>query len=154
MPKMLASKHFLYKTQFSYLCCVYTLGQILQAFTADSIGSIMQPGVISIVINNAAVGIVTSLFLRNLNSILKTFASALELLFTAILCWLIFGIPVDLFTVLAIFIVSAATYLYAQNPVVNKARTDVEVKRSGEVNGVQSSGSSSPGHQNKTVQSV
>lgn len=88
----------------------------------------MQPGVIVIAFNNAAIGIVTSLFLRNLNSILKTFASALELMFTAILCWIIFGIAVDIFTFLAIFIVSAATYLYAQNPVVNKARVDIEAE--------------------------
>ena len=45
------------------------------------------PGVLIIVLNNAAIGIATSLFLRSLNSILKTFASALELMFTAVLCW-------------------------------------------------------------------
>ena len=83
----------------------------------------MQPGVLAIVANNAAIGIVTSLFLRNLNSILKTFASALELMFTAVLCWFIFGIAVDVYTVIAIFIVSLATYLYAQNPVVNVVKT-------------------------------
>jgi hypothetical protein len=38
-------------------------------------------------VNNAALGIVVSLFLRKLNSILKTFASALELMFTAVLSW-------------------------------------------------------------------
>lgn len=75
-----------------------------------------------IVFNNAAIGIVTSLFLRSLNSILKTFASALELMFTAVLCWVIFGISIDVFTVVAIGIVSAATFLYANNPVVNKGK--------------------------------
>ncbi|CAL1527615.1 unnamed protein product [Lymnaea stagnalis] len=101
-------------------------GEFLEAFHHSSVMSILQPGVMAIIINNAAIGIVTSLFLRSLNSILKTFASALELMFTAVLCWIIFGIPVDLYTVMAIFIVSAATYLYAQNPVVNKARTEIE----------------------------
>lgn len=75
-----------------------------------------------IVINNAAIGIVTSLFLRSLNSILKTFASALELMFTAVLCWIIFDIPIDLYTVIAIAVVSGATFLYARNPVVNKGK--------------------------------
>jgi len=98
-------------------------GNLIQAFTPDAIASIMQPGVLAIVANNAAIGIVTSLFLRNLNSILKTFASALELMFTAVLCWFIFGIAVDVYTVIAIFIVSLATYLYAQNPVVNVVKT-------------------------------
>ena len=108
----------------------------------------MQPGVIAIVINNAAIGIVTSLFLRNLNSILKTFASALELMFTAVLCWMIFGIAVDAYTMFAIFIVSAATYLYAQNPVVNKAKHEVDK----EVNKGEMS-DSNPNH-SKTVSSV
>ena len=88
----------------------------------------MQPGVLAIMANNAAIGIVTSLFLRNLNSILKTFASALELMFTAVLAWMIFGIPVDIYTAFAILIVSLATWLYAQNPVVNKAKDEVKVK--------------------------
>jgi len=106
-------------------------GQLGQAFTAEAIGSIMRPGVLAIVVNNAAIGIVTSLFLRNLNSILKTFASALELMFTAVLAWMIFGIPVDIYTAFAIIIVSLATYLYAQNPVVNKAKDEVKIEDDG-----------------------
>lgn len=75
--------------------------------------------IILIIFNNAAVGIVTSLFLKSMTSILKTFASALELLFTSILAWIIFSIPVSFYTFLAIFIVSSAVYLYSTNPVVN-----------------------------------
>lgn len=101
-------------------------GELSTAFTPQNISAILQPGVLIIVVNNAAIGIVTSLFLRNLNSILKTFASALELMFTAVLCWMIFGIAIDMYTVIAIFIVSAATVLYAQKPVVNLAKTDVQ----------------------------
>lgn len=99
-------------------------GQLSDAFTSTSLSSIFQVNVVCIIVNNAAIGIVVSLFLRSLNSILKTFASALELMFTAVLCWIIFGIAIDIYTVVAIFIVSAATYLYAQNPVVNKAKSD------------------------------
>ncbi|KAH9492735.1 hypothetical protein Btru_026201 [Bulinus truncatus] len=119
-----AEVHIMMANVFMYMnsiiCNVLVLayrGEFIQAFYIDSVKSILQPNVVAIIINNAAIGIVTSLFLRSLNSILKTFASALELMFTAVLCWMIFGIPVDLYTVLAIFIVSAATYLYAQNPV-------------------------------------
>ena len=54
-----------------------------------------------------------------MNAILKTFASALELLFTSILAWIIFAIPVSIYTFIAIFIVSTAVYLYSINPVVN-----------------------------------
>ncbi|CAF0818319.1 unnamed protein product [Adineta ricciae] len=76
-----------------------------------------------IILNNAAVGIVTSLFLKSMTSILKTFASALELLFTSILAWILFSIPVSIYTFLAIFIVSFAVYLYSINPVVNQPKT-------------------------------
>jgi hypothetical protein len=97
-------------------------GNLLGAFTRDSLTSVFQFKVIIIMLNNAAVGIITSFFLKNLNSILKTFASALELMFTAILCWLLFGIPVYINTVVAVAIVSYAVILYSQNPVVNEGR--------------------------------
>ena len=45
------------------------------------------PSVLIVVINNAVIGLVTSVFLRSLNSILKTFASALDPVLTAVLCW-------------------------------------------------------------------
>jgi drug/metabolite transporter (DMT)-like permease len=79
-------------------------------------------------LNNAAIGIVVSLFLRSLNSILKTFASALELMFTAVLCWFLFGITIDVYTIIAIVIVSAATFLYAHNPVVNVPKDETQDK--------------------------
>lgn len=106
-------------------------GQLTGAFTMSSLSSIFQFNVICIMLNNAAIGIVVSLFLRSLNSILKTFASALELMFTAVLCWIIFGIAIDVFTVVAILVVSAATFLYAQNPVVNKAKNELHDKENG-----------------------
>lgn len=77
-----------------------------------------------IILNNAAVGLVTSLFLKSMTSILKTFASALELLFTSILAWILFSIPVSIYTFIAIFIVSMAVYLYSINPVVNLPKTN------------------------------
>lgn len=94
-------------------------GSLFSAFSAENLGKIAHFKVLIIMVNNAAIGIVTSFFLKYLNSILKTFASALELLFTAVLCYLLFGIPVYLNTILAIAIVSAAIYLYSQSPVNN-----------------------------------
>jgi solute carrier family 35 (UDP-sugar transporter), member A1/2/3 len=92
---------------------------IINAFSYKSMVELLDLKVILIIINNASIGIVTSLFLKSLNSILKTFASALELMFTAVLAWIIFGIPLDVSTVIAIFIVSFATWLYSKNPVQN-----------------------------------
>ena len=56
----------------------------------------------------------------------QTFASALEIMFTAVLCWIIFDIPVDLFTVVAILVVSVSLAIYALNPIVQK---EVKSKR-------------------------
>lgn len=106
----------------SILCNVMFLsykGDLVNAFTPESVNSILKTKVVLIIVNNAAIGIVTAMFLRSLNSILKTFASALELMFTAVLCWIIFGIPVNIATAVAIAIVSYASLLYAQHPVDN-----------------------------------
>ena len=75
--------------------------------------------VILIIFNNALAGIVTSLFLKSLNSILKSFASALELIFTAVLSWVLFGIKIDFVTTLSIVIILFSTWLYSKNPVKN-----------------------------------
>lgn len=113
----------------SILCSIMALGvkgDLTTAFSNKGLVTLFVPTVIAIMINNSVLGIVTSLFLRSLNSIVKTFASALELMFLAVLCWIIFGIPVDVYTFISIFIVSAATLLYAQKPVVNLAKTDMK----------------------------
>lgn len=96
-------------------------GQLSTAFTSEAFATIWQWPVIALIINNAAVGIVTSLFLKYLNSVLKTFASALELMFTAILAWAFFGIPITMQTVIAILLVSAAIYIYSLQPVTHAA---------------------------------
>ncbi|XP_058818011.1 UDP-galactose transporter senju [Topomyia yanbarensis] len=96
-------------------------GELSAVVTQKHLTEVFRFEVLVIMINNAAIGIITSFFLKYLNSILKTFASALELMFTAILCYLLFSIPVYLNTALAIVVVSYAIYLYSLNPVVNLA---------------------------------
>ena len=93
------------------------LQQPLQTFARI----LTDPFVFMVMLNNAFCGIFTSLFLKNFNSILKIFASALELVITAVVCMLLFAIPIDAFTMLAILIVSVATYIYAQNPMTPPA---------------------------------
>ena len=115
---------------FSVFILLYIFENSTSNIFKDASPSILlQPKVILIMLNNTAIGIITSLFLKNLNSILKTFASALELLFTAVLCWLIFSIPIHLNTVVSIAMVSYAVILYSQNPVQNvktKERTKAD----------------------------
>lgn len=97
-------------------------------FTDVGSSIFMQPKVIIIMLNNTAIGIITSFFLKNLNSILKTFASALELVFTAVLCWLLFDIPIFVNTIISIAMVSYAVILYSQNPVHNEAIIPTEIE--------------------------
>lgn len=109
----------------SIVCNILVLflnGQVVGAFTAESLRAILRFNVIIIIVNNAAIGIVTSFFLKYMNSIVKTFASALELLFTAVLCYFLFAIPIYINTALAIGVVSFAIYLYSQSPVVNTGK--------------------------------
>lgn len=106
----------------SIVCNLVVLGlkgDLTTAFSSTSLSSINQPFVLAIILNNSLVGIVTSLFLKNLNSILKSFASALELIFTAIFSFVLLGIPIYVNTAIAVAIVSYAVVLYAQNPVKN-----------------------------------
>lgn len=106
----------------SILCNVILLsgqGNLTSAFTIMNLTEVFRPNVMTIMINNCAIGIITSFFLKYMNSILKTFASALELLFTAILCYFLFSIPIHANTLLAIVIVSFSVYLYSQSPVNN-----------------------------------
>lgn len=87
--------------------------------------------VVLIIVNSAVVGIVTSFFLKNLNSILKTYASALELIITAVVCYIIFGIVITWFTVLSIGLVSVAVFMYFKNPVDNVQcnKADIEDRK-------------------------
>lgn len=120
----------------SIICNVILLmldGSIYNAFLYENLVKVMNYKVILVMLNNAAVGIVTSMFLKTLNSILKTFASALELVLTAILSFILFGIPVYLNTLLAICTVMYAIYLYSQNPVNNAHQSVEKLERDDEV---------------------
>ncbi|CAH1173576.1 unnamed protein product [Phaedon cochleariae] len=101
-------------------------GNILDTFTYQNITKVFHYKVLVVMVNNAAIGIVTSFFLKTLNSILKTFASALELVLTAILSYIFFSIPIHLNTVFAIGTVMFAIWLYSQNPVQNPAQKTVK----------------------------
>ncbi len=75
------------------------------------------------VLNNAAAGLVTSLFLKELDSVLKGIASAMELLLTAAASHLLLGAPAAApvatrsaprwNTAAAVAVVSCGVFLYA-----------------------------------------
>lgn len=76
-----------------------------------------SPLVIILIFNNALLGLVASFFLKSLNSISKTFASALELFGVTFLGWILFNNAVDIHTIIALILVTAAMILYSKNPV-------------------------------------
>lgn len=47
----------------------------------------------------------------------QVFASAVELIATAYLSWIIFGIPVDLYTFIALVLIVSASTVYSMNPI-------------------------------------
>merc|ERR1712223_525353 len=103
----------------SILCNLLFLGyksELSSSFTSQSLSNMLQIFVIAIILNNSMAGIITSLFLKNLNSIVKAFASALELISTALLSFLLLGLPLHWNTILAVAVVSYAVVMYAQNP--------------------------------------
>ena len=107
----------------SILCNVLLLlvvdGGLADALTVVNVRKVFRFKVLVVMVNNAAIGIITSFFLKTLNSILKTYASALELILTAVLSYVFFAIPIHYNTAVSIVTVLFAVYLYSQNPVTN-----------------------------------
>ena len=83
----------------------------------SDIKGLLQGFVILIILNNSLVGIVTSLFLKHLNSVLKSLASAIEIVLTAILSCIVLGIPIYWNTVIAVVLLTLAIVIYVKNPV-------------------------------------
>lgn len=98
-------------------------GNVLSVFSFDKFNEIMRPSVLIVMFINCCIGITTSFFLKHMNSIIKTFASAPELVLTAILCRILFNIPIYLNTIASIAIVSSAVFIYSQSPVVNLGKS-------------------------------
>lgn len=115
----------------SILCNIVLLcakGDIQSVFTASAIESLYDPFVILMILNTSAYGILTSIFLKKLNSILKAFATAIELVLTALLCVPLFHIPLTLNTLMALNLICVAVVMYAQNPVQIKSQNNGEKK--------------------------
>jgi len=97
----------------------YTSGQVLQS---------MNGIVLLIVVNGAVIGIVTSLILKFINVIVKAFASACEVLLTAVLASLFLGESLTLQDVVACCIVMASIYVYYTTPAEKKKSDDADSK--------------------------
>ena len=110
----------------SILCNIIFLAynsELESSFSRDNFISLWQFFVIAIILNNSFAGIITSLFLKNLNSIVKAFASAIELVFIALLSFILLKIPLHWNTILAVVVVSYAVVMYAQNPIKTEEKS-------------------------------
>lgn len=121
VPLMLQNVYMYINSVFMNIGFLFFNGGLAAAMTTAALASVCRPIVLSIALNNGVAGITTSFFLKMFNSILKTFAGAIELLLTAVVARILFGIHIDTFMVISIMLVSTAMYLYSTNPVVNKA---------------------------------
>jgi drug/metabolite transporter (DMT)-like permease len=73
--------------------------------------------VLPIVFSYSMMGIITSIFLKNLDSLLKIFAVSVEIVLIAVMGWIIFGETVNFLTFVSIVLVALSIYVYAVNPV-------------------------------------
>ena len=101
---------------FSYM---YFNGTFTQAASPEGLCALKQPIVLAIIVNYIISGLVAVILLKNLNSILKQFANSLEIMFTTILVWLLFGKAITSYTFLALLIVCTSIRTYSTCPIEN-----------------------------------
>jgi hypothetical protein len=86
----------------SILCNILLLwlrGDLATILTVSTLASLGRPELLALILLWSLLGLLTSVFLQRLNSILKAFATATELLLTALVSWPVLGIPLTLHTV-------------------------------------------------------
>jgi drug/metabolite transporter (DMT)-like permease len=79
----------------------------------ENLGPICNMNVLLIIANSACVGIATAMFLKYLNSMLKAVASALEIVGTALVSYVVFGTDLGPNTALSVGMVAYGVYLYS-----------------------------------------
>ena len=89
-------------------------GKLGEALSATNLEVVTSPSILAIIGIMSSVGLVTGFFLRHLDSVLKSVASALEVVTTVLASHAIFGTPLDALSLLAAALVGAAVALYAK----------------------------------------
>ncbi|KAJ6216883.1 hypothetical protein RDWZM_008040 [Blomia tropicalis] len=102
----------------SILCNLFAVSFYSKQTALIDLNIFTKPIVLLIIIVNACCGLSTSFFIKTFNSIMKSYTTGIELLLTAVICFFIFAIPLNGFTIISIFVVSYATYMFARNPVI------------------------------------
>jgi UDP-sugar transporter A1/2/3 len=99
-------------------------GRMGEALAAENLAAVFSPVVLTIIAIMSSVGLVTGFFLKHLDSVLKSIASALEVVFTTVASTALFGMPMRFNDILAAVLVGAGVALYARPaPVSDQAYT-------------------------------
>lgn len=97
-------------------CFLLWRGQFLEAFSAKNLSGVLSVQVLAIICIMSTVGLVTGFFLKHLDSVLKSIAAAIEVVFTMFLSSVLFGTPLELMGVVAACIVGSGVALYSVPP--------------------------------------
>eukprot|EP00756_Hemistasia_phaeocysticola_P030415 Hpha_TRINITY_DN16287_c2_g14::TRINITY_DN16287_c2_g14_i2::g.11734::m.11734 len=89
-------------------------GDLWQALQIEELQKLLSPRVLPIGCILAVIGIVTSLFIKHLDSVRKTIASAIEIFVDAILAQVIFAVPLTPSTIVACLLASGGILLYSK----------------------------------------
>ena len=89
-------------------------GKLGEAFAQENLRAVCSPSVLAIIAIMSSVGLVTGFFLKHLDSVLKSVASAMEVVLTMLAAYAVFGTPVDALALLAAALVGSGVWLYAK----------------------------------------
>lgn len=91
-------------------------GKLDEAARAENLRAICSPTLLAVIAIMSSVGLVTGFFLKYLDSVLKSIASALEVIVTTLLSSLLFGTALNVQTVIAACLVGSGVTLYSKPP--------------------------------------
>ncbi|CAE7202344.1 senju [Symbiodinium natans] len=103
-------------------------GQVAESISADNVAAILTPRVLLIIGIMSSVGLVTGFFLKHLDSVLKAVASGLEVVFTTLLGFLLFGAPLGVAGVASAALVGSGVALYSRPVPVRPPSAEDELK--------------------------
>eukprot|EP01063_Lacrimia_lanifica_P001536 TRINITY_DN10778_c0_g2_i1.p1 TRINITY_DN10778_c0_g2~~TRINITY_DN10778_c0_g2_i1.p1 ORF type:complete len:354 (+),score=146.00 TRINITY_DN10778_c0_g2_i1:79-1062(+) len=86
------------------------------AMDPAKLAELLHPWVLPIGVILSCIGIITSLFIKHLDSVRKTIASAMEIFVDAILAFALFGIPLTANTLVACGLAAGGVVLFSKKP--------------------------------------
>lgn len=102
-------------------------GKGSEAISPQNLEAIASLKVLAIIAIMSTVGLVTGFFLKHLDSVLKAVASALEVVFTMLLGFLFFRVPLGLSGLISGLLVGAGVALYSRPVPVRAAEDELKI---------------------------